>query len=687
MYYTRKSSILPFWVKNDHAVAAVRLGLYRKGMGSKLVKISKYLLQSLLIVLVYFASAKLGLSLAGATKQVTLVWPPTGIALFVLFVFGLNKWPAVALGAFLANITTDETFQIAGGIAIGNTLEAVVGAYLLKRFNFNRFFHQTKDVFVFVFFAVLLSTTVSATLGVSSLIYGGIGAWSHFFPVWLTWWVGDAIGSIIVAPFLFTWWVAPKKRPLKFSRVIESLFVFILLTGAGLLLFTDYLGSAFSSHPFSFEYAIMPVLIWIAFRFRHKGSSLAVVLISAISIWGTINNAGPFFVPESFQRGLLLLQSFVGTLALTFLIFASLVEERQRSNEKVEASERRFRALVENSYDAITLIDEKGTIVYSSPSNLRVLGYTPDEVYGKNAFTLIHPEDRAYTQKILGKIISSPGESVKAEYRILHKDGNYRYAEGIGTNLLKEPGVGAVVVNFRDITERKRVEESKGEFVSLAAHQLRAPVSTMRWYIETLMAKKEVNPKKRDGLMHEIYKAILRMNSLIDLLLNISRVELGTLKAEEEKVDVVGIAKEALKEFGQLISEKKLEIVESYEESPTFLGDPKIILIILENLVSNAVKYSNNEGRIEISVKKDTGGVLFSIKDSGVGIPRHQQTMVFTKLFRADNVKKDFPDSMGLGLYLVKSLVDMMGAEIWFESGLNKGTTFFVKFPENKLNA
>ena len=183
---------------------------------------SKFLLKIAAIAVLYYLSAKFGLSLAFSYKQVTLVWPPTGISIAVLLLLGRNYWPGILLGAFVANITANESITQALGIAVGNTLEAYTATYLLQRFGFERPLTKFKDVILFVVFAAIFAPMISATIGVASLIYGGIGSWGNYFPVWITWWLGNAIGAIVIGAFILSWSILPKIK-LTTSFIVEAL--------------------------------------------------------------------------------------------------------------------------------------------------------------------------------------------------------------------------------------------------------------------------------------------------------------------------------------------------------------------------------------------------------------------------------------------------------------------------------
>ena len=189
---------------SDHPPAA---------LGSSDRSIAQHLRNATVILAVaatYFLTAKLGLKLAFFAQQVTPVWPPTGIALAALILFGFRVWPGITIGAFLANATADEPVLVALGIAAGNTLEALVAVWLLRAVTgFSPSFGRLRDVLAFVIVAALMSTTVSATIGVTSLCAGGVQPWASYGTLWWVWWLGDAGGALIVAPLILTWAGAP----------------------------------------------------------------------------------------------------------------------------------------------------------------------------------------------------------------------------------------------------------------------------------------------------------------------------------------------------------------------------------------------------------------------------------------------------------------------------------------------
>jgi diguanylate cyclase (GGDEF)-like protein len=276
---------------------------------------------------VYYVSGKLGLMLAYVNVSASAVWPPTGIALAALLVFGHRVWPAIFVGAFLVNATTAGSAATSLGIATGNTLEAVVGAYLVNRFASGRHaFNRAQDVFTFALLAGMLSTAVSATVGVTSLSLGGISSWADYGRVWLTWWLGDATGALIVAPVALLWYLDPRLRCNR-KQLLEATLFLVAVVAVGLTAFGGLLPNAGRDYPVGF--LCIPLLVWIAARFGQRETATATFLLSVIATWGTLRGFGPL-VRESHHESLLLLQTFMGVIAMMAMGLSAALFERKR---------------------------------------------------------------------------------------------------------------------------------------------------------------------------------------------------------------------------------------------------------------------------------------------------------------------------------------------------------------------
>jgi diguanylate cyclase (GGDEF)-like protein len=276
---------------------------------------------------VYFVAAKLGLRLAFVHASATTVWPPTGVALAAFLILGTRVWPAIFAGAFLANLTTAGSLATSIGIAGGNTLEGLLGAYLVQRFAAGRrAFERPRNVVRFAVLAAVISTTVSATLGVTSLSLGGFARWADYASIWLTWWLGDAAGALVVAPAVLLW-SANLRVHWDRRQAAEAVALLACLALVGVIVFGGLVPAGTQDYPL--EFLCIPILLWAAFRFGARETATAILLLSGIAIWGTLRGFGPF-ARDAPNESLLLLQAFIAVISVTKLIVAAVVAERRR---------------------------------------------------------------------------------------------------------------------------------------------------------------------------------------------------------------------------------------------------------------------------------------------------------------------------------------------------------------------
>lgn len=336
-------------------------------------------------------------------------------------------------------------------------------------------------------------------------------------------------------------------------------------------------------------------------------------------------------------------------------------------------------------------VDKGGRIAYVNKVFEDMTGWKLEEIVNKPVIEVIPREDKdgkivPFKERIVSRVLD--GEKVVADltapFYYVRKDKSKFPVASMITPIIFDKKIIGAVETFRDISKESRVDKAKTEFVSLASHQLRTPLSTINWYIELLVSGDvgSLNEKQKQYLQ-EVYQASKRMVGLVNALLNVSRLEMGTFTVEPELVNIVKIAKVCVEELKPQILEKKLVIAEKYDPGiPSFQADPKLLAIIFQNLLSNSVKYTSAGGKIDLTIGKEKDVIVITVADTGTGIPKDQQDKIFTKLFRADNVKQIDPNGVGLGLYIVKEIIDhSTRGKIWFESEENKGTTFNVQLP------
>src|SRR5262245_33341473 len=245
------------------------------------------------LMAIYFFSGRLGLKLAFLHQSASPVWPPTGIALAAVLLFGYRIWPGIWLSAFLVNLTTTGSIPATLGISTGNTLEALVGGYLVGRFaNGRRVFERGPDILRFMLLAATISTTVSATFGAASLGFVGLAPWAKLPPIWMTWWLGDLVSAVIITPLLVIWGTPPLPR-WSFGRAVEGLAALGSVAGIGAVVFGRLLPPPFDLA--SPKFLTFPPLLWAAFRFGQRGAVTGAFALSCVAIWGTLRGADPMF--------------------------------------------------------------------------------------------------------------------------------------------------------------------------------------------------------------------------------------------------------------------------------------------------------------------------------------------------------------------------------------------------------
>jgi PAS domain S-box-containing protein len=376
-----------------------------------------YVFSVLVLAAAYVGAAKIGFSLAFTTKQITAVWPPTGIAVAALLLFGYRLWPGIYLGAFISNALTPEPILTAAGIAMGNTLGPLLAVLGLRRlFDFDVAMERLRDVLGLVLVGSALAMTITATNGVFNLAIAGIIPWSAYGSNWWLWWVGDTMGVLLVAPLLLTW--SSWDRGLIHNR--RDAFEIVLIAAA--VIATTWM---LFVRPIPVAYPLYPFVIWTALRFGQRATSAAIVVISAIAIWGTIHGLGPFS-PGSLDHRLIMLVTFMAGLSVTGLVLGAITAERRLAGEQLEAAERRFHVLAEIVPQIVWTADATGWIDWYNHRWYEFTGQTPDEAAGWGWQTAHHPEDFPRVMQDWPRSIAT-GEPFDMESRIRRKDSEYRW--------------------------------------------------------------------------------------------------------------------------------------------------------------------------------------------------------------------------------------------------------------------
>lgn len=304
-----------------------------------------YPLAFLLIGGAYFVFGKLGLTLAAVHPSATAIWPGTGIALAALLVLGTRLWPAIFVAAFVVNATTAGSLLTASGIALGNTLEALVGAALVGRFAGGRDpFARAADSLRYAGL-VGLACAISPTIGFVSLTLTGFAGWSDLGAIWLTWWLGDMGGALVVAPFLLVW---SRDRVVHGGRE-RAMEGTVLLLSLAIVAWIVFRWVSPLSLGISLMFLCVPPLVWAAYRFDQRMGATALLLLAVIAVGGTLGRFG-LSRPSDLNQSLLVLQVFLGVTAMTTMVLAVVVAERRRGAEELQATTDQLR-------DAMTQVE------------------------------------------------------------------------------------------------------------------------------------------------------------------------------------------------------------------------------------------------------------------------------------------------------------------------------------------
>ena len=490
---------------------------------------------------VYFAVAKVGLILAFVHASSTTVWPPTGLALAANLVLGYWVWPGVLVGAFLANVTTGGDIASSAGVAMGNTLEGFVGAYLVNRFARGRHaFERPQDMLQFAVLAGMVSTAVSATFGVTSLSLAGIARWADYGSIWLTWWLGDAGGALIVAPLLILWIGRPRVQ-VGSRRFLEAVFMLACVVVIAQVVFGGWLPARFRNYPIAF--LCVPFLVLIAYRFGQRETATAAFVLSGLATWGTLRGFGPFTLAMP-NESLLLLQGFMVVTTVTAMVLAAAVAE----NRRAETDRSRLASIVESSHDAIIGKTLDGTILSWNVAATSLYGYTAEEVIGRPISILAPPSFADEVPRMLERI--RKGEWVEAfETSRLTKDGRMITVSLTISPVSDASGriQGASAIS-RDVTERKRVEEaarqtevllSVARLANAAAHEIYNPLTAIMVPLQLLAIEHPAgsNSSKRLKLALESAE---RIRLIVARMQQVTRLEVADQPAGlPERLDLL----------------------------------------------------------------------------------------------------------------------------------------------------
>ncbi len=622
----------------------------------------------------YLLAGKLGLRFAFVHASATAVWPPTGIALAAFLLFGPRVWPAVAVGAFLVNVTTAGSVATSLSVAAGNTLEGLLSAWLVNRFAHGRYaFERAQDIFAFVV-ALVPGALVSATMGVASLALGGYARWADFGPIWATWSLGDVTGALIVAPPLLLW--ADRRSSLLLRHPVEAACLLLSIALGGYAVFGG-LSPLGPRHPLAI--LCLPPLVWAAFRFGRRAAATATLLLSGIALQGTLKGFGPFAVVAP-ADSLLMLQTFLATMAVMTLSMAALVWVRDRDSALLQT-------IIDRIPVMISVYEPNTKVLRLNREFEQLTGWATAEARQVDLMVQCYP-DPAYRARIRAYMDTRPHGWQDVD--MTTKDGRVIATSWTNVRLADDTRVGIGL----DVRERKRVEgereraqaeaeaasQTKDEFFAMLGHELRNPlgaITTALHLIEVTGPLDERGVKARQIIARQVVILV----RLVDDLLDVTRLTAGKIVLSPSPVNLGAAAQRAVTAVAAGAPDRHIAC--------HALGDLWIqadetrLEQILQNLLHNAVKFTPPAGRVMVAVMGEGPDAVLCVEDTGAGIPADLLPRIFDLFVQGHTGLHRAGAGLGIGLTLVKRLVDLHKGRIDVTSaGPGRGSAFTVRFPQ-----
>lgn len=519
------------------------------------------LLRLVVVAFAYWLAARLSLSLALVHGQVTPIWPPTGIALVSILVFGRPMALAVYAGAVAVNLPIGPSPVGVAAIAAGNTLAPLAAAELLNRVGFRRELDRLQDAVAIIVLAALLAMTVSASIGSAVLVLSDAVPFSSFWSTWAVWWTGDAMGVLLVAPFLLSLVPGTTSPPLTFTSGAQLALLLIGIAVVSFLLFES---------PLRLEYLVFPLIMIAAWRFRLRGAAPAALIASGLAVSSAVLGTGPF-AHEALLQKMITLQVFNVFVALSSFVLSAFVNARER--------EERVRRM-------------------------------------------------------------------------------YEAAEA--------------------------ANQAKSEFLTMAAHELRTPITVLGGYLSMLGEGSLGPPPPAWETPISILNAkTMELDKIVGDLLEASRLEIDADGADKAVIDMRRVVSQSVARAMPRAELLGAEIHSELPEDPVMVeGSSDELGRVLDNLINNALTYTERKPEVVVRVTTKGNRAIIRVEDNGIGIPKGQRERVFERFYRSSDPMMAKVAGIGLGLYISRGLANRHGGKLVVErSDPKRGTVFALGLP------
>jgi len=648
----------------------------------------------LAVFLTYFLVGLIGLAVPFTSGNISPIWPSAGVAVAAFLMFGHRMWPAVFAAAFAVNFSSGIPALHAVGMGIGNALGPLAGAALFTKRGFDPQLRRLRDLIALIAASVVIGTAISATFGVTTLSFAGVHAWSSVATAWLIWWLGDAMGVLLITPLLVT----SRKIILELGRrrLAEFLLLVILATVSSVALFDDRIGFRIAEDLLAF--ALFPFILWGAIRFQVAGAALSSCVIAAVAIVETAFGFGPFVRQSSALHNAAVLQAFIGVISLSGLALAVVIQEKEDTQE---ALRRQTQRLVDTVSQRLQLAQQaadigawewniqSGTIAWSEELEL-MHGFPAGGFDGKYETwsSTVHHEDREWVERVVLAAVEQ-NQSYDVEYRSVRPDGSTYWTAARGRVLPDESGAPERLVGIcMNIDHRKLAEQAlrnseklaaTGRLAATMAHEINNPLEA----ITNLLYLARNAPE----LSGDIRQYLAAADEELKRVGHIAKRTLAFYRDTGSPVnmDLAEAADEVIGIFRRKIESKQVRVAKEYAEGTRIKCNSGEIRQVLSNVVLNAIDAVPQNGTVHIRLSSGKKGVRILVADNGPGITREDRTRIFEPFF---TTKKDV--GTGLGLWISRAIVEKHGGFIRIRSSVapgKSGTTVSIFLPEGAASA
>ncbi len=665
----------------------------------------------LIVFLAYYLTAEISARFISIPSIEPLIWPASGIALAGVLILGPRVWPSIALGTLLLAFPFSSAahFFATLAAAFGNVIEPLLAAMIFRRLHFSKGFLNSRSILIFfVTLAWITAIGASINAAVFKLLYVppefGVGSLVDAKSAWVKWWLGDLLGYIIVTPTILSWANWRSTMWPRFSKLNFATFIVTFIAVCWILFFdwqsdvAKYLGL----------YVLFPLLVWATVRYGRIGATTTIFLVSHAGVTAILLDKGPF-TGSSIAQNLIRLHAFMLAYAFTGLTLAAFLAElraaqatiRKRQESLEELVNRRTRdlqmandELKRNKYflDQAQQIAKIGSFRYNPnmdldqwSNELFTIFEFPKEKFRSNVedfYALIQEPYRSEFKKTFKEAIEKK-KNYTLEYWITTPNGNEKLIEEKGMPLLNRDGsVREVIGTVQDVTEMKRIEEqlqsakraaeeasrAKTNFLAHMSHEIRTPLGIILGFTD-LLSDPDLSAQERANYLSTIQKNGRLLASLINQVLDVTKIETGTVETEIVEVHTLDLLRDIKHLMAPKANESGLTLKFSFRSPlPTVIRtDPTALRQIFVNVIGNAIKFTPG-GRIEVRTRlvkrEDQNLLVFDIADTGVGLSIEQRERLFKPFSQADPYTTRKYGGTGLGLYLSQRFAQALGGDL-----------------------